>query len=367
MQTYTIYKDEDYYLEVAKQVAATKSGDRIAIITMTFWPEEQLIRPIFEELIKAAKRGVRIDLAIDAFAFMMTQKDEPIGPLFFNLDPAKTKLPRRFYLKMKALNEFSKAGGHYYILNKPTHWPTNPTSGRSHIKATVINDEVYVGGCNFGDSNQIDYMVRIRNAETTEWIYEMIHRIAKNGNSRRALDSTDLSLNPDTDTEILVDSGVKRQSLILDTALDFIDQSQKWLVITCQYYPGGMTADHIDSAHKRGVKVYPIYNNTNKFGAVESLVHSMILERERLRHSKALFNGQLPRSHKRLHAKLIATENGAMIGSHNYVDMLVRRGTAEIAILRHDPDFAIEAVSILLRQLKVNDGSRFSKPDLANL
>lgn len=367
MQTYTIYKAEDYYLEIAKQIAATKPGDRVGLITMTFWPDEQLIGTMFGELINAAKRGVRIDIAIDAYALMMTQKDEPIGPLFFNLDALKTKYPRRFYKKMKAMEELKSAGGHYYIINKPSRWPTNPTSGRSHIKATIINNEVFVGGCNLGDSNQIDYMVRIRNSETAEWIYKMILKIMKNGNSRLALDCTDLSLRSDPCTTILVDSGVKRQSLILDSALDFIDQSQNWLVLTCQFYPGGVTAEHIDRAYKRGVRVYPIYNNTNKFGTVQPLVHRMILERERLRHSKALFKGQLPRNHKRLHAKLIATENGAMIGSHNYVDMLVRSGTSEIAILRHDPDFAKEAVSILLKQLKVTGNSDFSKPNLASL
>jgi hypothetical protein len=53
----------------------------------------------------------------------------------------------------------------------------------------------------------------------------------------------------------------------------------------------------------------------------------------------------------RLHAKLLATEQGAMIGSHNYVVQGVTLGTAEAAILRNDPQFSKQAIGVFRERL----------------
>jgi hypothetical protein len=52
-----------------------------------------------------------------------------------------------------------------------------------------------------------------------------------------------------------------------------------------------------------------------------------------------------------IHAKLIATERAAMIGSHNYVVQGVSLGTAEAAILRNDPQFSEQAVEVFTKRL----------------
>jgi hypothetical protein len=71
--------------------------------------------------------------------------------------------------------------------------------------------------------------------------------------------------------------------------------------------------------------------------------------RESLRVPKGFFTEMLPRGGDTLHAKLLITDTGTMIGSHNYVAAGVLLGTAEIALLSRDKDFAKQALKTLKR------------------
>ena len=51
----------------------------------------------------------------------------------------------------------------------------------------------------------------------------------------------------------------------------------------------------------------------------------------------------LSASAPKLHAKLLATDQGVMIGSHNYVKFGVSVGTAEITLKSSDPQLAVQA------------------------
>jgi hypothetical protein len=53
-----------------------------------------------------------------------------------------------------------------------------------------------------------------------------------------------------------------------------------------------------------------------------------------------------------IHAKLLATEQVALVGSHNYVQLGVNFGTAELAMLVRDADFAANITKAVVDQLK---------------
>jgi phosphatidylserine/phosphatidylglycerophosphate/cardiolipin synthase-like enzyme len=355
MQKYTIYNNDDYFQEITGQIAETKQGDRVSLISMVLEPSEQRIRSIIDQITAAAKRDVHVNLVIDAHTFMITKSNLPTGPMFWRRDILKAKFPRNFYEKVQFLEAFRRAGGHYEIINQPITWPSVPIAGRSHIKATVINDEVYIGGCNLGHSSQIDYMIRIRDAKTAAWVDQLISTVAKKKSAWLALEGQDCRRELDDQTTLFVDAGITRQSLIFQEALRIIDEAREWLVITCQFLPSGVTGQHLAQAQARGVKVFSIYNHPLKHDKVTLSAHYLIREREKLRYPKTLFEGELPKNHQRLHAKLIATEQGAMIGSHNYVMTGVRLGTAEIALFHRDAAFARKAISMLLPQLAINE------------
>lgn len=353
MHTYTIFNADDYFKAVTSRIAKAAQGERVALITMVFEPSEQLVKDLLREVIAAAERGVRVHLVIDAHSFMLSPSDIPTGPMYWRRDILTAKRPRHFFDKVRLLESLRRAGGHYAIINQPTAWPTNPFAGRSHIKATVIGDEAYVGGCNLGHTGQIDYMVRLRHATAADWIYKLILHIATDKSAWRALEGQDCKLPLDGQTTLLVDAGVPGQSHIFQEALQCIDQAKQWLVITCQFLPNGVISQHLAQAHARGVRIYSIFNHPAKHSNLTPLAHYLIRGHEKRRYPPELFTGELPRSHQRLHAKLIATESLALIGSHNYVATGVRLGTAEIALLRREPSFAREALLLLLPQLVV--------------
>jgi phosphatidylserine/phosphatidylglycerophosphate/cardiolipin synthase-like enzyme len=139
--------------------------------------------------------------------------------------------------------------------------------------------------------------------------------------------------------QILIDAGVPKQSTIYDHALALIDDAREHIFFTCQYFPGGKTARHLLAAHKRGVDVRIVYSHPLAHG-VKSPGHYLYNARERLRLPAEFFADQRTAKAPLLHAKVIATEKGAIVGSHNYVSQGVWLGTAEIALLNQDPAFA---------------------------
>lgn len=82
----------------------------------------------------------------------------------------------------------------------------------------------------------------------------------------------------------------------------------------------------------------------------ERWLHYSILFYDKIRHPKAIFGHEISRYDTRLHAKLLASENGMIIGSQNYVVYSVLAGTGEIAIVTTDPDTTAEAVQKLSRE-----------------
>lgn len=361
MQNYTIYNDADYFKEITRCIANTGRGDQVLLTSMTFEPSEPLVQEVMRQLILAAKRGANVHLIIDAHTFMLTKLNKPLGPMYWRRDIFKARFPRRFHEKIQWLEELRQAGGNYEIINRPTTWPTVPIAGRSHIKTTIINDDMFIGGCNLGHTGQIDYMVRVRDTKAVTWVRELIADVLKRKSTWLALGQQDRKLAVDELTALFVDAGVVGQSLILEEALRLIDETNGWIVITCQFLPGGVTGQHLAQAQSRGVRVYSVFNHLSKQDKISLPAHYFIRQREKLRQPKSLFAGELPRKHQRLHAKLIATEKGAMIGSHNYVSTGVRLGTAEIALLRYDPAFARQAISILLPQLTGSIGQQLRK------
>jgi phosphatidylserine/phosphatidylglycerophosphate/cardiolipin synthase-like enzyme len=344
-----ILNDHEYHTEVLHSVRATRAGDRIAIMTMSFEPSEEITAALMQELIAAAKRKVHVTLVIDAIS-LMVQDMIPVGPLYTLPNPIP-KWRLSFNAKFHILNELRDNGGSYCITNIPERPLTNPFAGRSHIKFTVINDTAYLGGCNLSKTWGLDLMMRLENKKTVDWMYDFILSVSQKGNVATALEGKDLRTQLDKETDLLIDAGRKGQSLIYKEALDLIDGANDWIVLTCQFFPGRSTAEHIVAAQKRGVTVTVYFDPIWSRAPVLRPPHWIAERQERNKYPAELFEHRLPKGLPRLHAKLIATEQGAMIGSHNYVVQGVAYGTAEAAILRKNPQFSKKAVEVFTKRL----------------
>jgi phosphatidylserine/phosphatidylglycerophosphate/cardiolipin synthase-like enzyme len=320
-------------------------------MVMSFDPSEQIVAIIMQELIIASKRKVHVLLNIDAHSLMIHDVTAlPTGPLFIRYNPVPV-WRRDFNAKQNILTRLSDSGGLYRITNMPEKRLHNPFSGRSHMKFTVINDTAYIGGCNLNKTWGIDLMVRMQDQKTVEWIYNFIYAAGLQTVVASALYNKDVRLPVDHATTLIVDAGLKGESLIYKEALKLIDQAKEWIILTCQFFPGKATAEHVVSARKRGVKVTIYFDPLTSRATIMRLPHWFAERQERNKYPSDLFKNRLPAGMPRLHAKLLATEQAAMIGSHNYLAQGVSFGTAEATILRREPHFAKEAVKIFKNRL----------------
>lgn len=353
----TVLNGFEYFAEITVKIAATKRGDRVGLMSMSLDPTEKRTKPLFHELIAAAKRGVLVQFNIDAHSFMIDDsKTRPTGPLLKYYDVSKSHRAD-YQAKYETLEKLREAGGNYCITNMPGQRLTNPFTGRSHIKLCIIKNSSYIGGSNLSKSWQIDLMARIDDAKTVDFAWDFMQRVAKAKSVIEAMSGHDVTHKVDDATTIYIDAGVKKQSLIYVKALNFIDGARKNITMTCQFFPGNPTSRHLAEALKRGVKVDIYFQASQLTMDFLSVPHYVVELTDRIKHPKELFANPVGKNVPRLHSKLIATEKGAMIGSHNFVPQGVNFGTAEITLLRRNPEFsrqAIEKLESSLRDSRIN-------------
>ncbi|HSW79606.1 MAG TPA: phospholipase D-like domain-containing protein [Candidatus Saccharimonadales bacterium] len=356
----TILNGYEYFAEITEKIAATKAGDRVGLMSMAFDPTEKRTAPMFHELLKAAKRGVQVQFNIDAYSFMVDDaKTLPTGPIFKYKNISSSRRAD-YKAKYEFLTKLEASGGKYCIMNMPKRRIVNPYAGRSHIKICLINDEYYIGGSNLSKSWQMDLTARVADNKSADIVFDFLLRVSRAKSVRRALSDKDKSIKIDDTTTLIIDSGVKNQSMIFTQALAFIDNAKKRILLTCQFFPASSTAQHLTQAlhRKVDVKVYYGPSSINLNFAV-GIKHYSVELGSKLKYPKDLFKHPMPTDKPKLHAKLIATEQGIMIGSHNYATQGVSFGTAESSLLIRRPAIEKEALDKLestLKNAELEDG-----------
>jgi phosphatidylserine/phosphatidylglycerophosphate/cardiolipin synthase-like enzyme len=344
---YTLYATREYFDQLVEDIDATVGGGRVLLAAMTLDPTVPTIQRVMHSLKSAALRGVEATLEIDAHSFMVDENKMP-GPLFLHKSmPAKmSKFHRQLNDTLQALSE---AGADVVITNPPKRRYMSPFAGRSHIKASIINNTVYLGGCNLS-SMHLDAMVRFEKPETAAWLYDLLRTRVSTPRTLEAFGTADFTHSVNAHTKIIVDVGVKRQSAIYQQALAVIDNAKDWLVISCQFFPNSDTAKRLRAAQERGVQVVPIFNHYSAHSPVHAHLQHAVTSRERLRMPASFFETETAKGQTFLHAKILATEKEAMIGSHNYIPSGVNFGTAEIALHSRDTQFSRACVAVLLEE-----------------
>lgn len=345
-----ILSSAEYFKALMARIDKANTADRISLVSMSFEPDDPLIDDLINYLIVAAKRGNRVELILDAYSFMMSRRNLPIGPVMLGRPFIKMSRQKYFKDKYRRLEQLKAAGGNYHIINLPSKSTIPlPFAGRSHIKCALVGDDIYVGGCNLWHTSQFDYMVEFNNPKVALTLRDIIDRAVHLGSFRKALAGRDKTIKIDDQSTLLIDAGRPGQSVIYRTALDFIDRASDWLTMTCQYSPSPNTIKHLARAFKSGVNVSSYYNNPHMHAGNERWMHYSILLYDKIRHPKAIFGHEIDRYNTRLHAKLLASENGMIIGSQNYVVYSVLTGTSEIAIVTTDPEATSQA-TVKLKQ-----------------
>lgn len=329
----------EYFADITAEINATKPNDRLLLGTMVLDPRVTEIQALINAAIAAAKRGVIVDIAFDTQSYMLDPQSRVLRKCFLANTPERyTHGMYRDLLNLRVRMDLN--GVRTHLTNTPRFPVASPFHGRSHIKVCIINDVLYIGGCNLSLPGDIDMMVRFRDIRAADWLYETLLPAYQSQQIREYLHSTDTSFAVNDTTALLIDTGKKNQSIIYKAALRLIDEAQESLVMTCQFFPGGTTAKHLAAAHNRGVKVNLIYNSPHEHASkLFEFAHTAVTSYARKTLPRALFRHELPAGYPYMHAKILVSEKSGMIGSHNYVSQGVHYGTAELALLCSSPEF----------------------------
>ncbi len=348
MKSYDFVNRREYFQTLATLASEAKPGEAVAVAAMDIDPEEPAIGRLLGALRGAAERGAAVLLLVDAFNFLVDSHNVP-GPLFYQLSLENFR--GKYGRTMHALQSINEAGGTCFITNVPRRRFTVPQVGRSHIKGAVIGDRVFIGGCNLIRPKHVDIMVSFEDKKAAQTLHTWFTKMASAPRVREAFGDVDTATDIDAKNHLLLDAGVPGQSLIYDTALQLIDEAEKQLYITCQYFPGGQTAQHLAAAQERGVQVSIVYGHPRRQGTLSALHHIHQLAERTRGLPTGFFAGRLDRQAPKLHAKILASEKAAMVGSHNYVIQGVKFGTAELALHAEDPEFATGVRRYMEQQL----------------
>jgi cardiolipin synthase len=346
MPDFSFYNRKQYFTDLTQRIAKTGDGDRVALATMSFDPEFPEIRQLVNGLAAAVKRGANVSLAIDAYNFLKGRQ-RFVGPLFLHAEfPAPAQLRGEFAEKYQLVQELRSAGIELVITNQPHRAFTNPYGGRSHIKFAIINQRVYLGGCNLDAPEHTDLMLGWDDASFAATLYEFSQQMIRH-EGLSFMEGRDRHIKLNDECEVLIDAGRPRQSVILDQALRLIDEAHESVFMTNQFFPHGVTLQHLKAARRRGVTVRVVFSHPANFNKFERLPQYLNLAWAHITTPASLLAGQLSRDKGYIHSKVLTSESAAMVGSHNYISAGVNFGTAEIALVCRNPAFIAELTGVL--------------------
>lgn len=357
LQHYTFWTTREYFQTLKTRIEAAGAGDRIVLVTLRLKAEEPVIQDLIASLCAASQRGAAITVLVDAYHILVKDGAGEVPGLTLPRKPTSKRLPKFLRRRQDALEELRQAGVRCEVLNRPSKVMTSPFRGRSHIKFTIFNDEVFIGGCNLDDPAYLDVMVSWHDRHIADWLSALAESFADAGRVSTSLGGKDLEIPIDSHTSLLIDAGTTDQSVIMDRAFDIIDSARKRLLITYQFFPHGPVLERLSRAVNKGVKLRAFYNHPMQHKYPYSLLYGALSWQMR-RTSAAEFSvDRLPRQHAYLHAKVLTSEQTALISSHNYMITGVQLGTAEIGLVSTDAAFVRQLEKTLLQQLNTTNNA----------
>ncbi|HSX01606.1 MAG TPA: phospholipase D-like domain-containing protein [Candidatus Saccharimonas sp.] len=290
---------------------------RVVIVVHLFlWDDDT--QPVFDALEAAARRGVQMQVVFDTF----TRYSVTRGLLPYN--PLRSPDPKRLAATLAGFDRLRAAGAEVVELGSVGRF--NPYRGRCHAKFSVVDDIAYCfGGTNLyreGITQSLDYMTRLEHAGLASELCATAATMAGGGlapDHRWRLDAA---------SELLVDHGQPRASIIYDQACAYAAQAKRVYYVS-QFYPTGRLAGLL---RRSDTTCY-----TNRPRHTTRHVAAMLIA-DRLKTG-------LTNHYRRdifLHAKFILFElrdgtRALLAGSHNFSWPGVLFGTQEVAVASTDP------------------------------
>lgn len=343
----TCFSRTEYIEYLINYAHSAKKSDRIIIATMGFKPSYLLIGKLMTALGGAAKRGVNVTLLIDAFSFTYPDKILP-GPLWYSRSinhSLASKNP-----KVQLVKRLEQDGVNVIITNKPAKLFSSPIVGRSHIKFAVVGQDAFVGGCNLTDPSHADIMLLRRDdSELAQILANLANKIsaAPLHSVRLALGQSDHTHALSDSATLIIDAGTPGVSTIKQRALGLLSAKAKAGMITLQYPPYSALAQTLNS--NPNMQIY--FNTPNRFTLPNNVLTAIVYIYLRLFYPTITRRNLLRQNAIYMHAKVIVSDNTILIGSHNFVNLGVWGGTAEMAIILQNQHLGREVADSIKRQI----------------
>ncbi|MGD8373668.1 MAG: phospholipase D-like domain-containing protein [Candidatus Woesebacteria bacterium] len=299
---------EQYYNSLYNAICNAKK--RIILASMVMYADDTTMS-IFEQILKAAKSGVKVDLYVDSGFRHLLIGSYPYSPR------------KHRELLGKTIDMFARLADFGVAIHELRQVGLNPFKGRCHIKASVVDDQVFsFGGINFSGLSfkSTDYMLHKTDQQLAGKIADYLPKLKNKTMYDQVIKIDDIN-------HILLDAGRTGCSVIYDKAC-LLSKKAKKIYYVSQMVPSGKLAKSIRSSDA------VCYFNRASQGA-GAIVLSLALDKAHAR---------IKNSYKRseyIHAKFILFElndgSKALIsGSHNFSWRGVAYGTQEIALYSKD-------------------------------
>lgn len=306
----------------------SKAKKRI-YITVTILVDEYGTAGLFDAIEAAARRGVEVNIAADAFTYT---------ELKTYYRPATPRAQRT--VDSKQLEKRMKnAGASFRWLGRLTSFAF---IGRTHVKWYIVDDTVYsFGGINMDEESQgyVDYLLKTTNAPLADRLCKEQRRIVRADETGRALRSRKLG---DDDNIVLLDSGLAFDSIIYRRACYWAGRAAH-ITLVSQYCPTG--------------KLSRLLKKTDSSLYFNHWTGASFLNRWTIRIGM-YFSRHTTAYHKReyLHAKYIIftmpdSTKVAITGSHNFVWAGTAMGTREVALETSNPAIIRELETYLVEKV----------------
>jgi cardiolipin synthase len=310
-ESYAVIPPNDYLQDFAYE--AKRAKKRVWVQAMYLQPGK-IATTVSEILTSAAQKVIDTKLHIDWFGLL---KSADSSTLFSNSLSEEKK---------QMFDNLRKNGVDVLFTNQPNAIERYiPYFGRNHMKITIVDDIAYIGGVNFADIDFsfADFMVKITDIKIVSAIADQFMNVHTNSIS-------DVVISISDETKLIIDRGTHGKSIILDNALDAVNNAKISIHHTNQMIPDGRFLQALHKAKKRGVQLNVIVPVDNTFSHVFSMLYKIN------KFSMILKGQQIPCLvyPKMLHAKLTIIDGKTVIfGSNNLLAKGILAGTAEIALL----------------------------------
>lgn len=313
------------------QEELTKAKQRIWIKTMHL-EDGKIAQSLLESLRLAVQRGVNTMLHIDSFSTLIVGRWYLPNLLREMTPAARRQISAQRKNDAVLFKELEKVTDELVFTN-PARGIVDkmiPFRGRDHRKVTIIDNLAYMGGLNYFDLDfqRPDFTVKIEDPAIVLKLAEQFDLKLQD----------DLQIECNSETDLLVDCGKPKRSLILDHAVDLVGRATE-VLLTSQYIPDGVFLRALDEARRRGAKVQVITSSPSQI--TEISVRTL----NEAKYVISDLKGRLPPVFffypGWVHAKLLIAEvegvKTAIFGSHNFSQSVVDAGTAEIALQSTNP------------------------------